>query len=583
MNIFFSGGVRQLQPVIWPHIPTTSPATSSGAAHDEEMLPPLSRVPIAVRRSSVQMIVPETLPHEELKQEVTETPRSSPEPNSPSEAVADLASTKSPSASTLQQFVSKTSSLPSISVDNYLTRIEVATLENNNIASYAQKDVSNQVINDAVTHSSASPIHSTSPRRNGCSSMSDIVQPQIISDISQQTSAAQMHPSPMITNHNTVSELVQSRMMTDISVQSPTSQLHSPPILNNCSTISPPVKQARYSNGLLSSVPPTIDNNVPPLASSLLIQSDTSMTYQQSLNNSTSVTNTSQCISEILTSCNAQNTLEQQSPTSLISESQNLQYSGLGSSAIIQPTSTEKLDVFVNSAAESHIGPGQNSLSPPVPTSAEVRNLMPHETSHINQLLPGVQSSCPSTTSSLCSLLSGPPISTLEQHPQTTISQTPLHPSPISSTARISDLMVTQSISPEILGNNVNIPPNLSSSSQYPERQGFSQSQEMQTTLIDIEKPKIKEEYNMLMEITSMPCTVPSTNSQPDVSVPLTASSNTSTTYDAAHSTVKKNEEGIPLGNGIQEITQMSEHDLISYINPSCFDQGKFLHFYLSE
>lgn len=27
--------------------------------------------------------------------------------------------------------------------------------------------------------------------------------------------------------------------------------------------------------------------------------------------------------------------------------------------------------------------------------------------------------------------------------------------------------------------------------------------------------------------------------------------------------------------NVAQDITTMSEHDLISYINPSCFDQGK--------
>ena len=92
-----------------------------------EMMPP-ELLPIAVRRPSLQMIVPETLAPEQLKQEVTDTPPVIVGSLPPLATVADLSSTQSPSMDTLRRFVSpdQNTPLPSLSLDNYLTNLENA-------------------------------------------------------------------------------------------------------------------------------------------------------------------------------------------------------------------------------------------------------------------------------------------------------------------------------------------------------------------------------------------------------------------------------------------------------------------------
>ncbi|XP_075212257.1 nuclear factor of activated T cells 3 isoform X2 [Lycorma delicatula] len=572
-------GNKHVHPVMmWPSPLAIKQPRSSTSMGDEEMPPPPPLLPLAARRPSVPMIIPEALPREELKQEAVESPSSSPVPKSPSEAVADLSTTHSPSIATLRQFVSETPNLPSISVENYLTRIEVSPIENSNATSYVPKELVKPPIISDETQSCTSQLHS-SPIMSSCNTVSDLVHSQIISDIPQQSSSP-LHSSPIMSSCNTVSDLVQTQIISDISPQTSVSQLHSPPVLSSQSTVPSAVKQARFSNNLLSNVPAVIDSTVNPLPTTLIINSDNSIPFTQPLETNRSAT--SQCITEILSTRSTSPELPQPS-TSLINESESARLTVLVTNSMDQPSSTERLDAFVNSAAESHISPGRDPIPPPVhlspvssdpsPSSVEAQSIISHATSHINPLLQGVQNDCPSsaiTSTSLCSLLTGPPISRLEQPSQTSVTQT-LLPTPLASPNRISDL-VSQSISSDVLPSTVSIvQTNLPTSSPYSENQGFSTSQEMQTTLMnEVEqvKPMVKEEF-MLMEITSTQCSVPSSCQQPETTSALAVT----TVHNATHTTVKKTEEGIPLGSGIQELTQMSDHDLISYINPSCFDQ----------
>lgn len=569
----------QVCPVMLWQSPSNSSKASILTATPEEIVaarppPPPPFVPLAaMRRSSIQMIVPEPLPCEDLQQEA-ESSCSSPETKSPSNAVVDLSTTQSPSISTLREFVCGTRSLPSISVENYLTGIE-SSIEGSSVPSYVQKDLTKQeqMISNPTTHSSPCQLYSPSVMHN-CSPVTEIIHPQIVRDIPEQTQAAQLHSS-IISSHTNVNNMIQSSIMDDISSQSNTSQLCTSPIMTSCSNLPSPIKKIRYSDDLLSNVPVTIENAVTPLASTLLIESSSAMPFTQPLE-STGSSNVSQCIGEVLNSENPSTVLQQQSSSTMINDSQNLrvQMSELISSSMVQQSSTEKLDAFVNSAAEIHISPGQNSLSPPPPTTSEVQNLI-SQTSHMSPLLQDVQTSCPNTTiptTTLCSLLTGPPISSIEQPTQRTVAQN-IHPTAISNASNISDMLVHQRISSDVQGSSVNIQSNIPVSPQYSGRTDYSTQQEIQETLMsEIEKPKVKDEF-MLMEMLSTACTVPSTNSQPISSATLTTVVSTSAAHSSAPGSVRKTEEGISLGSGIQELTQMSENDLISYINTSCFDQ----------
>lgn len=100
--------------------------------------PPPAMLPISVRRSSVQLIVPEPLAPEDLKREMSEA-LESPKPLAMSN-LSDLSSAQTPSMDTLHKYVTS-SSLPSINVRKYLSDIEGKNI-------YAKEVVKPQLINE---------------------------------------------------------------------------------------------------------------------------------------------------------------------------------------------------------------------------------------------------------------------------------------------------------------------------------------------------------------------------------------------------------------------------------------------------
>lgn len=98
--------------------------------------PPPTMLPISVRRSSVQLIVPEPLAPEDLKMEMTEAI----EPPKPLANVSDLSSAQTPSMDTLHKYVTS-SSLPSINVRKYLSDIEGQNI-------YSKEAIKPQLINE---------------------------------------------------------------------------------------------------------------------------------------------------------------------------------------------------------------------------------------------------------------------------------------------------------------------------------------------------------------------------------------------------------------------------------------------------
>lgn len=104
----------------------------------EVLMPPPAPalLPVSVRRSSVQMIVPEVLAPENLKKETPEVV----EPPKQMANVSDLSSAPPPSIDTFHRFVSE-SSLPSINVSNYLSNIENKTI-------YSDKVIKSHMISE---------------------------------------------------------------------------------------------------------------------------------------------------------------------------------------------------------------------------------------------------------------------------------------------------------------------------------------------------------------------------------------------------------------------------------------------------
>lgn len=104
----------------------------------EVLMPPPAPalMPISVRRSSMQMIVPEPLAPENLKKEAPEVV----EPPKHMANVSDLSSAPPPSIATFHRFVSE-SSLPSINVSKYLSNIE-------NKAIYSDKGMKSHLMSE---------------------------------------------------------------------------------------------------------------------------------------------------------------------------------------------------------------------------------------------------------------------------------------------------------------------------------------------------------------------------------------------------------------------------------------------------
>lgn len=124
--VFFSETDEKMQPMMmWDkHMDVMMPP------------PPPTMLPISVRRSSVQLIVPEPLAPEDLKREMTEAL----EPPKPFANVSDLSSAQTPSMDTLHKYVTS-SSLPSINVRKYLSDIEGQNI-------YSKEVVNPQLINE---------------------------------------------------------------------------------------------------------------------------------------------------------------------------------------------------------------------------------------------------------------------------------------------------------------------------------------------------------------------------------------------------------------------------------------------------
>lgn len=113
--------------------------------------PPTTMLPISVRRSSVQLIVPEPLAPEDLKREMTEAM----EPPKPLANVSDLSCAQTPSMDTLHKYVTS-SSLPSINVRRYLSDIEGKDI-------YSKEVVKPQLMNEMPRIMIPPPITTNKP------------------------------------------------------------------------------------------------------------------------------------------------------------------------------------------------------------------------------------------------------------------------------------------------------------------------------------------------------------------------------------------------------------------------------------
>lgn len=122
---FFSETDEKMQPMMmWDkHVDVMMPP------------PPPTMLPLSVRRSSVQLIVPDPIAPEDLKREMPEVL----EPPKPFSNISDLSSAQTPSMDTLHKYVTS-SSLPSINVRKYFSDIE-----GKNVYS---KEVKPQLINE---------------------------------------------------------------------------------------------------------------------------------------------------------------------------------------------------------------------------------------------------------------------------------------------------------------------------------------------------------------------------------------------------------------------------------------------------
>ncbi|XP_076634525.1 nuclear factor of activated T cells 3 isoform X2 [Colletes latitarsis] len=98
-----------------------------------------------------------------------------------------------------------------------------------------------------------------------------------------------------------------------------------------------------------------------------------------------------------------------------------------------------------------------------------------------------------------------------------------------------------------------------------------TQSAQLMNTAMEGILPKSPSSQNNIVEqVTSKspPVALPVTPNRQNVNPPIANAPN-----NAGGTTIRKQEDGmLP-----QELTSMSEHDLLSYINPSCFDQSGFL------
>lgn len=413
-----------------------------------EMLPP-DLLPIAVRRPSLQMIVPETLAPEELKREVTDSPVVTVQSLPPLATVADLSSTQSPSMDTLRQFVSpdQNAPLPSLSLDNYLTNLENGT-------------------------------------------------------------------PTCVKPHQLIGEVPQILVPTVTTATTPSGKTV---YVDNSTAL---------ENQLLS-------NNE---TSRVIIETTSPIQYT-----SAAIVSNANCNQEnlgvIVTSSSAAGEVQALS----MEQTQTSQINDLVSSSMVRRTS---LDAFVNSAAESHISPGGGSnimMPPPPPPDSVLQTIAAVQTSSIDASQTTNQTLA---DTSLCSLLR----TTLPDQPAT------------QETPSLANLSLPHHLSTQSTVINA------AQFEEQQQQQKFTGQEVISTRQQETVERKETDQFVMPLPPVSQDSVIVTAAlpKQPEFELKATA------IQKVAQVTVKKCEEGMPLPH---ELTQMSENDLISYINPSCFDQ----------
>ncbi|XP_046675537.1 nuclear factor of activated T-cells 5 isoform X3 [Homalodisca vitripennis] len=366
--------------------------------------PPPALLPISGRRSSVQMIVPEPLEPENLKQEVSEE---APKP------LSDLSSSQQPSMDTFRRFVTN-NTLPSITVESYLSNIE-------GNAAFGNKVVKSQLISEMPRIMIPSSTVVSKPLASSdSSSLLTTVEPMLVSQ-----------PVGMTFDGR-----------------------------NMCASSS--VSQASHEN--ISVIVPS------PLIQKKSSESLVSQEIQQ----------------------------QEQIP-----QSQSVGLDLLMRSALNErpPTMTEKLDAFVNSAADSHISPNPNSTITSVITENSVVNpindMVVNTATNMSKLQeqnmsPITQSSAismsPQTSphhssanvgdGSLCSIINSPQNTSGQSHVVSSIQATLEHhlnsQSANSAQANINDLIKT---SQTVTAGQAQVYSNLQSSIEQLTSQALSSSQ----------------------------------------------------------------------------------------------------------
>uniref|UniRef100_A0A1B6CLS4 Nuclear factor of activated T-cells 5 n=1 Tax=Clastoptera arizonana TaxID=38151 RepID=A0A1B6CLS4_9HEMI len=316
------------------------------------------------------------------------------------------------------------------------------------------------------------------------------------------------------------------------------------------------------SANILSSVQSNISssdiiNTSPSLVFTSAVSEQTSSNGNQENIN---VINNNPMVSETTTSALHVHGLDLQH-SSLISREQNARLDALVSSALVAPTSaTERLDAFVTSTADSHISPNSSpSILTPIPETAHLNPIQPltvadqslniinhQDTVPMTQILQ--ETTLPSqiqentqviTESSLCSLLtSSSPI-------QNIVSINHITPQPINLTQ-----------------NSLSI----TSPSQYDEAKFVPK---ITVDLNSNQNIEIKPSNKFLMPLPT-PNQTMEKKEPSQFLIPKQEVFEIKSTAPTSQPQVKKCEEGMPLP---QELTNMSENDLLCYINTSYFDK----------
>lgn len=336
----------------------------------------------------------------------------------------------------------------------------------------------------------------------------------------------------------------------------------------------------------------SVQSNISNLTSSVMINTNPSLVFTSSVSNPPTTSNNqenlsiignSTLVSETSATTPLQvHTLDLQH-SSLISQEQKARLDALVSSALVGPTSaTERLDAFVNSAADSHISPGSSPtlLSPVATMSSETPHISPIQTITVSN--PSIEMMHHQDTSPLTQILQETPI---PSQPSSQVLAESSLCSLLSSTPSISNIVSIEHLTPQPI-NLTQSGLSIGNSTEY-EKTKFA-AQKMTTDMDSTQNIEIKDANQFLLPLPPSNTNIESKETSQFL-IPLTTSTQESVIVAALQKQevfdmktvvtppvqpqAKKCEEGMPLP---QELTNMSEHDLLSYINPSYFDKGKY-------